>query len=56
MAPGRPETVPWEDLADPGPGRRFPLFFKGNEVFNGGGPGPPVRIFKNPSPPIKLKL
>ena len=59
LAPGRPETIPRADPQDPGPGGRFPLFVKGNEVFNGGGPEPPQTprgVFWRTPPTLKLKL
>ena len=51
LALGRPETLPPEDPADPGPGGRFPLFFKGNEAFVGGG-GRFGRSLADPPPAI----
>ena len=48
LATGRPETIPREDPADPGPGARLLLFFKGRKVFNGGGAGPRREDFLDP--------
>ena len=53
LALGRPETLQREDPADPGPGGRFPLFFKGNEVSTeGGGQGGATGFSKTPLPTI----
>ena len=55
LAPrSRPRIWVLAEPDDPGPGGSFPLVFKGNEVFNGG--GQTLRgFFGGPVPPYKAK-